>query len=218
MKAGAHYDVAVIGAGLSGLAAGVRLAHFGKKVCIFERHNVVGGLNSFYSIAGRKFDVGLHAVTNFARAGGKATALTKALRQLRIDPGELPLFEQKRSRVAFGPRGELSLCFTNDFAMLETEVARLFPLRIDGFRRLANRIRETSFSPDAPSLSARAVVREHIADPVLEDMMLCPILFYGSASERDMDFWQYAILFQAIFLEGLARPREGIRVLLRILT
>jgi hypothetical protein len=28
-----------------------------------------GGLNSFYSIAGRKFDVGLHAMTNFVRPG-----------------------------------------------------------------------------------------------------------------------------------------------------
>ena len=67
MNSRAHYDVAIIGAGLSGLAAGVRLAHFGQKVCIFERHNAPGGLNSFYSIAGRKYDVGLHAVTNFVK-------------------------------------------------------------------------------------------------------------------------------------------------------
>jgi hypothetical protein len=49
------------------LAAGIRLAHFGKKVCIFERHNVVGGLNSFYSQGGRKFDVRVYvAVRGFA--------------------------------------------------------------------------------------------------------------------------------------------------------
>ncbi|HKB57067.1 MAG TPA: FAD-dependent oxidoreductase, partial [Lacunisphaera sp.] len=47
-----HYDVAIIGAGMSGLAAGIRLAHFGRKVCIFERHNTPGGLNSFYSFDG----------------------------------------------------------------------------------------------------------------------------------------------------------------------
>lgn len=38
-----HYDAVIIGAGMSGLAAGIRLAHFGKKVCIFERHNAPGG-------------------------------------------------------------------------------------------------------------------------------------------------------------------------------
>ena len=47
MNTSSHYDVAIIGAGMSGLAAGIRLAHFGKRVCIFERHKAVGGLNSF---------------------------------------------------------------------------------------------------------------------------------------------------------------------------
>ena len=58
---------------MSGLAAGIRLAHFGKKVCIFERHNAPGGLNSFYSLGGRKYDVGLHAMTNYVPAGVSGT-------------------------------------------------------------------------------------------------------------------------------------------------
>ena len=78
------YDVVIIGAGMSGLAAGIRLAHFGRRVCIFERHNAVGGLNGFYSIAGRRFDVGLHAMTNFTPPGVRGSPLTKLLRQLQI--------------------------------------------------------------------------------------------------------------------------------------
>src|SRR5450755_981636 len=136
-----HYDVAIIGAGMSGLAAGIRLAHFGKKVCIFERHNAPGGLNSFYSLAGRRYDVGLHAMTNFVRSGVKGTPLGKLLRQLRIDRDEFALCEQKQSRVAFGPQGEASLRFTNDFVVLEGEVAEKFPAQIDGFRRLTALVR-----------------------------------------------------------------------------
>src|SRR5215212_11651323 len=136
MNSASHYDVAIIGAGMSGLAAGIRLAHFGKRVCIFERHNAVGGLNSFYSLDGRKFDVGQHAMTNFVRPGVKGTPLTKLLRQLRIDRDEFALCEQKQSRVAFGPRGETSLRFTNDFVVLENEIATKFPAQISGFRRL----------------------------------------------------------------------------------
>jgi len=213
----AHYDVAIIGAGLSGLAAGVRLAHFGKKVCIFERHNAPGGLNGFYSIAGRKYDVGLHALTNFVKPGVKGTPLGTLLRQLRISREELVLCEQRQSRIAFGPRGGASLRFTNDFAVLEAEVARAFPAQVDGFRRLAQRIRETVYSPGSPALSAREVVRAHVADPLLEDMLLCPILMYGGSQEHDADFRLFALLFRAIFLEGLARPLEGIRALLRLL-
>lgn len=217
MNTRGHYDVAIIGAGLSGLAAGIRLAHFGKKVCIFERHNAPGGLNSFYSIGGRKFDVGLHAVTNYVRPGVKGTPLGRLLRQLRIDRAELPLYEQKRSRIAFGPAGETELRFTNEFAFLESEVARVFPRQIDKFRKLAQLVRDTPFSPDAPAASAREIVGRHISDPLLEDMLLCPPLFYASAQEHDMDFGQFSMLFQAIFLEGLARPFEGIRPILRLL-
>ena len=218
MNTRSHYDVAIIGAGMSGLAAGIRLAHFGKKVCIFERHNAAGGLNSFYSIAGRKFDVGLHAMTNFVRPGVKGTPLTKLLRQLRIERDEFALCEQKQSRVAFGPRGETSLRFTNDFAVLEAEVADKFPAQIDGFRRLVALVRTyDDVSLDAEPESARAVVRQHVTDPLLEDMLFCPVTYYGSATEHDMEFGQFVIMFKALFLEGFARPFEGVRLVIRVL-
>jgi phytoene dehydrogenase-like protein len=212
------YDVAIIGAGMAGLAAGIRLAHFGKKVCIFERHNVTGGLNSFYSIDGRKYDVGLHAMTNYVPAGVKGTPLTKLLRQLRIDRDEFALCPQKRSRVAFGPRGEVSLTFTNDFAVFEAEVARQFPAQIDGFRKLVALIRTyDDVSLGAVPESARAVIRRHLTDPLLEDMLFCPVMYYGSATEHDMEFGQFVIMFKALFLEGFARPLDGVRVILRVL-
>ena len=218
MNSRSHYDVAIIGAGMSGLAAGIRLAHFGKRVCIFERHNTVGGLNSFYSIGGRKFDVGLHAMTNYVRPGVKGTPLGKLLRQLRIERDEFALCEQKQSRVAFGPHGETSLRFTNDFAVLESEVAARFPAQIDGFRRLTALVRtHDDVSLDAAPVSARQIVRQHITDPLLEDMLFCPVMYYGSATEHDMDFGQFVIMFKALFLEGFARPFDGVRVILRVL-
>lgn len=218
MNTQSHYDVAIIGAGMSGLAAGIRLAHFGKRVCIFERHNAVGGLNSFYSLAGRKFDVGLHAMTNYVRPGVKGTPLGKLLRQLRIDREEFALCEQKQSRVAFGPRGETSLRFTNDFAVFESEVAAVFPRQADGFRQLVAAIRTyDDVSLDATPVSAREVVRRHVSDPLLEDMLFCPLMYYGSATERDMEFGQFVIMFKALFLEGFARPFDGVRVVLRVL-
>ncbi len=218
MNSSTHYDVAIIGAGMSGLAAGIRLAHFGKRVCIFERHNAVGGLNSFYSLGGRKFDVGLHAMTNYVRPGVKGTPLGKLLRQLRIEREEFALCEQKQSRIAFGPHGETSLRFTNDFAVLEAEVAAKFPAQIDGFRKLLGVVKTyDDVSLDTQPISARAVVRRHLTDPLLEDMVFCPVMYYGSATENDMEFGQFVIMFKALFLEGFARPLDGVRVIIRVL-
>ena len=217
MNSGSQYDVAIIGAGLSGLAAGIRLAHFGKRVCIFERHNAAGGLNGFYSMDGRKYDVGLHAVTNYVPAGVKGTPLGKILRQLRIDREEFALCPQKGSRVTFGQRGETSLRFTNDFSVLESEVAARFPAEVDGFRAVARRVRESPLGGAGDRASARAFLRGFISNPLLEDMLLCPLMFYGSAREDDMDLGQFSIMFRALFLEGFARPLEGVRVIMRVL-
>jgi phytoene dehydrogenase-like protein len=212
---GEHFDVVIIGAGMAGLAAAIRLAHFGKNVGVFERHNVVGGLNSFYSFDGRKFDVGLHAMTNYVAPGVKGTPLGKLLRQLRIDRTELGLCEQIRSRIAFP---EISLSFTNDFRHLEEEVASKFPQEIDAFRRLVSHIRQyNEVALDAEPASARKIVGSFLKDPMLVDMLFCPLMFYGSARENDMDFYQFAIMFKSIFFEGFARPVEGVRRVIRVL-
>lgn len=213
-----HYDIAIIGAGMSGLAAGIRLAHFGRKVCIFERHNAPGGLNSFYSLGGRKYDVGLHAMTNYVAPGVKGTPLGKLLRQLRIEREEFALCPQKQSKISFGSRGEHALKFTNDFSVLDAEVAAKFPAQSDGWRKLVELVKtHDDVSLDAKPLSAREVVGQHIRDPLLTDMIFCPVMYYGSAQERDMEFGQFVIMFKALFLEGFARPLDGVRVIIRVL-
>lgn len=218
MNTATHYDAVIIGAGMSGLAAGIRLAHFGKKVCIFERHNAPGGLNSFYSLAGRKFDVGLHAMTNYVPPGVKGTPLTKLLRQLRIDRDEFALCPQKQSKIAFGPRGEATLRFTNDFAVLDAEVRTRFPHEAEGWGKLVGLVRTyDDVSLDARPESARAIVGRHLRDPLLTDMIFCPLMYYGSAQEHDMEFGQFVIMFKALYLEGFARPLDGVRVVIRVL-
>ena len=210
-----HYETVIIGAGMAGLAAGIRLALAGKEVIILERHNASGGLNSFYSQDGRKFDVGLHAMTNYVPKGTKGTPLTKLLRQLRIPYEALDLCPQNGSRIHF-PGCQLE--FTNDFAHFEAEVAHAFPRQIDGFRALAEEVRTLdAFNLGAIPTSAREAVQRHISDPLLEDMIFCPVMYYGSAQEHDMDYGQFAIMFRSLFFEGFARPLEGVRVIIKLL-
>ncbi|MEO0795623.1 MAG: FAD-dependent oxidoreductase [Verrucomicrobiota bacterium] len=212
---GEHFDCVVIGAGMSGLAAAIRLAMFDRKVLILERHNAAGGLNSFYSIEGRKYDVGLHALTNYAPPGAKGLPLVKILRQLRLSRDELDLAEQRGSRIAFPGR---SLRFDNEYELFESEVAREFPNEIDGFRRLVGYIKafdETAL--DIKEESAKDVIARFISDRILLNMLMVPVCYYGSARENDLDFSQFVILFKALFLEGFARPYDGVRVIIRAL-
>lgn len=210
------YDTLIIGAGFSGLAAGIRLAYYDKRVCILERHTTIGGLNSFYRLRGRNYDVGLHAVTNYAPPDAKKGPLRRILRQLRLSWDELHLAPQRESTVVF-PGCELR--FSNDFELLRTQVAENFPAQNDRFARLVETVER--FDPadfGRRRDSARAVLAGHLTDPLLVEMILCPILFYSSATPHDLDFGLFAIMFQSIFLEGLARPWEGVRVLLKSLT
>jgi phytoene dehydrogenase-like protein len=207
------YDTIIIGAGMSGLAAGIRLAHFDQKVCILERHHVIGGLNSFYRQSGREFDVGLHAVTNFTPKGTRRGPLARLLRQLRLAWDEMALSPQVGSRIAFPG---VTLDFTNNFALFESEVARKFPAQKDNLRRLVDELADYEQLGLADTgRSAREAVAEFIDDPLLVEMIFCPLLFYGGAREHDMDFGQFSIMFRAIFLEGLARPLTGVRLILK---
>ncbi|MEK6675940.1 MAG: NAD(P)/FAD-dependent oxidoreductase [Planctomycetota bacterium] len=210
-----HYDVVIIGAGMSGLAAGIRLAYFGKSVCILERHYAYGGLNSYYNLAGREFDVGLHALTNYTPPGSHSGPLVKMLRQLRLTRDELQLCEQRFSEVRFPGK---TLRFSNDPAMLFAEVEREFPRSADDFRNFVRFIREFDDTPlNHAYQSSRRVLEAQIHDPILREMLLCPVMIYGCAEEHDMDFQSFVIIFKGIFLEGFSRPLAGIRPIIKTL-
>jgi len=207
------YDTIIIGAGMSGLAAGIRLAYFDQRVCILERHYTIGGLNSFYRLRGRDYDVGLHALTNFTPKGTKTGPLARLLRQLRMRWDDFAISPQLGSQIAF-PHHRLQ--FDNDVETLRGEVARVFPRQVDNFDRLAREIVEyDDLSETHSGVSARQVVSSIISEPLLVEMIFCPLMFYGSAREHDMDWGQFSIMFRSIFLEGLGRPAAGVRLILK---
>jgi phytoene dehydrogenase-like protein len=207
------YDTIIIGAGMSGLAAGIRLAYYEQKVCILERHYTIGGLNSFYRLNGRDYDVGLHAVTNFTPKGAKKGPLARLLKQLRFSWDDFALVPQIGSQIAFpGVR----LNFSNDIELLAAEIAREFPRDKDNFRVLLGKLVEyDDLNQDLFTLSARKILSETLREPMLIEMLLCPLMWYGNAREHDMDWGQFCIMFRSVFLEGFARPFAGVRLILK---
>ena len=111
------------------------------------------------------------------------------------------------------------LTFSNDPELLMEEIQKKFPSQIDGYNRLVKYI----YNYDALSLgnssyrSARVVMAEFIDEPLLIEMLLCPLMYYGSAWENDMDFSQFCIMFRSIYLEGFARPIDGVTRIIDLL-
>lgn len=215
------HDAIIIGAGMSGLAAGIRLAMFGKKVVILEKHAIPGGLNSYYQRRNfeeggvRLFDVGLHALTNYAAKGEKNRPLTKLLKQLRFHWDDFKLQPQSHSLISFPG---VTLKISNDFALLTQEVETHFPHERDGFMGLVEDVKTfNELDLHSPFASARARLACHIKDPLLLEMLLCPTLIYGSAWEDDMDWAQFVVMFKSLYFEGFARPEGGVRRIISLL-
>lgn len=215
------YDAIVIGAGMSGLACAIRMAMFDKKVLLVEKHSISGGLNSYYQrrnkeLGGvRKFDVGLHALTNFVKKGTKGAPLTKLLKQLRIKYDDLKLKEQSYSLIQFS---EETLKFSNEFELLQNEIAQKFPKHIDEFIKLVDHIKNfNELDLTLKYQSSRDVLATYISSDLLNEMILCPLLIYGSAWEKDMDFAQFVVMFKSLYFEGFSKPDGGVRTILEIL-
>ncbi|MEZ6102120.1 MAG: NAD(P)/FAD-dependent oxidoreductase [Pirellulaceae bacterium] len=207
------YDTIIIGAGMSGLAAGIRLAHYDQRVCLLERHYTIGGLNSFYRLRGRDYDVGLHALTNFTPKGARTGPLARLLRQLRFRWEDFELAEQVGSAIAFP---DVRVRFGNGIGLLTSEIERAFPNQRENFQRLINKIVDyDDLNDDLFAMSTRQVLAETLTEPLLAEMLLCPLMWYGNAREDDMDFGQFCIMFRSIFVEGLARPLAGVRLILK---
>ncbi len=210
-----RYDVVIIGAGVSGIAAGIRLAHFGKKTLILERHYRVGGLNSFYRAGGYDLDVGLHAITNYDEKWPKSAPMARLLRRLRIRKEELGLFPQRSSRIAFPG---VNIDFTNNYKTFVANASAIFKGQERGLLKLALMAEELyrdGYRTDITS--AREVLSGVITEPLLVEMILCPLMYYGNPEEDDMDYAQFALMFKSIFIEGFARPRQGVRPILDLL-
>lgn len=205
----------IIGGGLSGIAAAIRFARFAPGALILEKHSRIGGLNSYYFRNNRLYETGLHAITNFAPAGNKKAPLNRLLRQLKLNRDQFVFHQQFQSEILF--QGRESLVFSNDFQQLKDEICTKFPRSANGFSQLIAFL--SNFDPFqiTPFNSTRIFLGNLLPDQLLIDMLLCPLMYYGSSIENDMDLSQFAIMFRAIFQEGMFRPGGTIKDFLDLL-
>lgn len=211
------FDYIVIGAGFSGLSCALRLAMFDHKVAIFESHSIPGGLNSYYKRRVNdeliRIDTGLHALTNFSLKGEIGTKLLpQILKQFRFSYDQLDLCPQKKSKIIIKDN---ELIFTNDINFLISQISELYPKDLDGFIKFLDFVKSEDLKKyNQPFESGNAIISRFLKDEELIKLLSFPVISYGSCWENDIDSYLYLSLFKAIYLEGLARPKDGIKTLI----
>lgn len=204
-----NYDAIVIGGGLSGMGAALRLALCGRRVLLLERHFRLGGMNSWYERGGFTLDTGLHALTNYATEGDSKAILNQVLRQLRIRRNTLGLCPQRQSRIVF-PGSELLL--NNDYEAFCGQVKEQFPQDAAGFETLSEKLFREGYASEAKEWrSANGVLEEHLSSERLRDLLRFPVMYYGNATAEDMDFGAFATMYRSVFMEGFSRPQGGMK-------
>jgi phytoene desaturase len=152
-------SVVVIGAGLGGLAAAVRLAHAGFPVTVLERNEYVGGKMGTLTLEGFTFDTGPSLLTMpfivqelFASVGRKLEDY------LQLDPVE-PLCRYYWPDGSTLDASSVAAKMQQALARLNTHDAEAFPRFLDHGRALYKRAAPTFLFQPFSSLDWRSLLR-----------------------------------------------------------
>lgn len=127
-----NYDVIVIGAGNGGLAAAATLAEKGKRVIVFEKHNIPGGCGTSFRRGRFEFEVALHQLSSMGTPA-KPGPLREQFKRYGIE-NQIEWIEIKELfRVNFPDGTGISL--PADRKKCEEHLISLFPQEKDGILR-----------------------------------------------------------------------------------
>ncbi|HRN93383.1 MAG: FAD-dependent oxidoreductase [Chitinophagales bacterium] len=141
-----HFDVAIIGSGLGGLLCGAILSKEGKRVCIVEKNEQIGGSLQTFKHEGVTFDTGVHYIGGLAPKQNLYSIFNYVgiidrlkLHFMAEDGFDVTLFHNDQNEYRFGMGYEnFSRILCNDFPEEEKaitqycidiqEICRNFPL------------------------------------------------------------------------------------------
>lgn len=223
-------SVIIIGAGLGGLSAALRLAGAGRKVTVIERESVPGGRAGRLELGGYSFDTGPTVLTMpeliedaFNCVG---ESMSDRLELIRVDPAY-------RARFADGT----TLDVHADFDAMTAEIAdKCGPADVDGYRRFVEYLRKLYelerpdfidrnldsvtelIGPSAVKLLAMGglrklapVVNKFLVDDRLRRIFSFQAMYAGLAPQEALAI--YAVISYMDCVRGVYFPRGGMHAL-----
>ncbi|MEG1108856.1 MAG: NAD(P)/FAD-dependent oxidoreductase [Oscillospiraceae bacterium] len=150
-----NYDVIVIGAGNGGLAAAATLCEKGKKVALFEKHNIPGGCGTSFRRGRFEFEVALHQLSSMGTPE-KPGPLREQFKRYGIE-NQIDWIEIKELfRVNFPDGTGISL--PADREKCQQHLIGLFPEEKDGILKYFEAI--YAFCDEAAAFAAKSAQSE----------------------------------------------------------
>lgn len=146
-----EFDVIIIGAGVSGLTAAALLSQSGLKVCVLERHRIIGGYLQGFQRKGFIFDTALHWLNQY----GKAGTVTKVFNYLGTDFPRPIQMERIHRHVG----NDYQFVLTNNPEELKAKLIQDFPHEqagIERFFKAAKTVADVSLKFDQFFISGEA--------------------------------------------------------------
>lgn len=138
-KVRTQYDAIIIGSGLGGLSAAATLAKAGKKVCVLEQHNLIGGCATCFKRKDMFIDAGLHEMdfgnpkTDTKHLIFQHLGIDKKLEFIKL-PSAWSIVESKNNQALTIPHGNT-----------QTALIQHFPHEAKGIKRYFKKIAFQAF-------------------------------------------------------------------------
>jgi phytoene dehydrogenase-like protein len=213
-------DVVVIGAGLGGLAGGVRLLQRGHRVTLLEKEPRVGGYAVSFSRQGFTFDLALHVVP----AGGPGQEFAAMIETLGLSATVSFIRLREGFRVHLG---DYRFQMPDDYDGLLESLACQFPAEKDGLRLFAEDLERyasiyarvfditvpwyrsiPAFLPKIPAflwhsmLPAKSYLQRFFTDERLIAILFQPAAFMGIPM-RDFPTVNFMMMFSLLMKKGM---------------
>lgn len=218
--------VVVIGAGLGGLASGIRLLQLGHRVTLLEKEPRVGGYAISYKRGGYIFDLALHVVPS----GGSGQEFSKLIALLGL--GETIEFIKLNSGFEVF-LGNFHFQMPNDLSQLISELERSFPAERRGLRKFRQDIEKyvavyqplfsygssklkvlPPFLLKLPAflkhskLSSKTYLDQYFQDQRLQAILFQPAAFMG-ISMAEFPTINFMMMFYLLMKDGMYTIKGG---------
>jgi phytoene dehydrogenase-like protein len=202
------YDVAIIGAGISGLVCGCYLAKAGMKVLIAEQHFKPGGYCTSFNRKGFTFDAAAHSFGGYREGGRVRNVLTdlgldKRLQIQRTDPTDIIISPDYRLTF-FADSKETLTAFQEVFPHERTALSAFFAFLDSPDPFTFARIRNWTF---------KRLLDDFFRDERLKTLLAFPILGNGGLPPSRLSAFIGSKIFFEFLLDGGYYPEGGMQTM-----